>query len=142
KAKHAGQIEEHDGVAGRQTEVEGPAVVAVDDPPFTGHEPPNGLAPFFARRRLPSGPPIEEVEVDEREARPPGETLGDRGLPRPTRADYQHALHRDSRGPPESRAEKRGSQRRTRVRKARYCWPNKRASAGSPYNTTNACGTR
>ena len=94
QTEDAGPIEEHDGVAGRETEVERPAVVAVDDPPFTGDEPPNGFVPYFARRRLPAGPPIEQVEVDQREARALGEALGEGGLPRSTRADHQHAFHR------------------------------------------------
>src|SRR6266542_792115 len=91
EADEAGKIQKDNRVTRFQTEVERPSVVAIHDPGVALDELSNFRPPLFWRRRLPPGPPVERVEVDQGKPGALGKPSRHRGLPGSTGTDYQNA---------------------------------------------------
>ena len=67
EADPGGHVEPDHSVTGVQTEVERAAIVAVHDPRRPGEEGPLEGVPLVFGRRLPAGPPVQAVEVVDRQ---------------------------------------------------------------------------
>jgi len=92
QADPAWQIEEHDGVARREAEIECTAVVPIHDPALATQEGFDFCPPLGGRRGIPAGAPVQCVEMNEWQSRALGEASREGRLPGATAADDENAL--------------------------------------------------
>lgn len=98
EASPRGKVEKNDRVRRREPCREHTDLHPVDHPPLAADELRVDAAPLLRRRLdLPEARavlPVEPVDMENRQAKTPGQRVGERGLPRAPAADHRDALHR------------------------------------------------
>lgn len=87
-------VEKHHGIACRETNIQRATVIAIHDPGRLAHERFDLRAPLLGRGRIPARPPVEGIEMDEREVGARGEASGECRFAGPAAADDEDALQR------------------------------------------------
>src|SRR2546427_3872489 len=85
-------VQKHDGIAGRETNIQRPAVIAIHDPGGPAHKGFDFRAPLVGRSRIPPRPPVQRIEMDQRKLRSRREASGKSRFPGSPAADDENAL--------------------------------------------------
>jgi len=93
EANSARKVQEGDGVAGGEANIEAPAEVPVHHPFVALHQLRHSGAPFLRQRNGPIGPPVVEVKMNYGKVEPTTKPSCERGLSSAARTDDQDAVH-------------------------------------------------